>query len=163
MGDPGGTVRPTRIFRDTDVIPIPNRHASVYFLAVMQPVTRHARILLFVGISLTAASSSALARPWPARQPTREPKPAHQLRNPATWPAEPALPAPIDATKFQQSLAHLCNVEPDSSVAALAPRILEAAATAATDPFTLAALALFTSRCDPKFHKDGAYGLPRIF
>jgi hypothetical protein len=129
------------------------------FRRVMQSVTRNAWIPSLVGILLSASSATALARPWPAREPAREPKPAHQLRNPSTWPAEPALPAPIDPTKFQQSFAHLCNVDVDSRVAALAPQILQAATAASTDPFTLSALALFTSHCDPKLHKDGAYGL----
>src|SRR5581483_9020589 len=28
-----------------------------------------------------------------------------------------------------------------------------------SDPFTLAALAYFNTKCDPQFHKDGRYGL----
>ena len=55
------------------------------------------------------AARPAIARPWPARAPSVEPKPAHQLRDPATWPAEPEVPAPIDAARFQAAYAHLCK------------------------------------------------------
>src|SRR4029077_6982461 len=130
---------------------------------VMQSVTPQARSLFVVrGLLLTGGAASA--RPWPAREPSVEPKPAHQLRNPATWPAEPAVPpAPIDPTRFQEAFAHLCNVEPGSRTAALAPTILSAAAEASSDPFTLAALAQFGSRCDPAFRgKGGTYGLLAI-
>src|SRR3954467_14640205 len=50
-----------------------------------------------VGTALLLWTGLALARPWPVRAPSREPKPAHQLRNLATWPAEPPVPAEIDA------------------------------------------------------------------
>jgi hypothetical protein len=57
--------------------------------------------------------------------------------------------------------AHLCNVAPDSATAALAPKITAAAVTAKSDPFTLAALAYFNSRCDAayKSKKGSMYGL----
>ena len=125
----------------------------------MRPVARFARILAFAWIPLSAVSATAFARPWTARTPSREPRPAHQLLNPATWPTEPGAPSPVDAMKFQEALAYLCNIAPDSRVARLAPQFLAAATAAASDPFTLAALALFNTRCDPTFHKDGAYGL----
>ena len=106
----------------------------------------------------------AVARPWPARAPSVEPKPAHQLRDPATWPAEPEVPAPIDPTRFQASYAHLCRVAADSPRAAVAGQILTAAAAAKSDPFTLAALAYYGGHCDPEFHhgKEGLYGLLAI-
>ncbi|HVV49464.1 MAG TPA: peptidoglycan DD-metalloendopeptidase family protein, partial [Polyangia bacterium] len=112
--------------------------------------------------ALVMASGVAAARPWPARAPSVEPKPAHQLRDPATWPAEPDAPAPIDAAKFRAAYAHLCNVPVDSPRAALAPTILTAAAAAKSDPFTLAALGYYGSHCDPGFHKEGLYGLLAI-
>ena len=58
-------------------------------------------------------------------------------------------------------VAHLCNVAPDSATAALAPKITAAAVTAKSDPFTLAALAYFNSRCDAayKSKKGSMYGL----
>jgi murein DD-endopeptidase MepM/ murein hydrolase activator NlpD len=105
------------------------------------------------------STGTAFARPWPTREPSVEPKPAHQLRNVATWPAEPTAPEPVDTTKFQAAFAHLCNVAADSRTAQLAPAILEAAAGASSDPFTLAALALWSSKCDPTFHREGRYGL----
>ena len=113
--------------------------------------------------ALVAAPAVANARPWENREPAVEPKPAHQLRNPlTTWPAEPDAPlAPIDDAKFKVAWAHLCNVAPDSATAALAPKITAAAVTAKSDPFTLAALAYFNSRCDAayKSKKGSMYGL----
>src|SRR5579884_652790 len=96
---------------------------------------------------LVATSGVAWARSWTPRAPAAEPKPAHQLRNPATWPAEPAAPAPIDAAKFQAAYAHLCNLDATSSKAAIAAQVLAAAQTAGSDPFTLAALGYFNTGC----------------
>jgi murein DD-endopeptidase MepM/ murein hydrolase activator NlpD len=112
--------------------------------------------------ALCLASGAASARPWPARAPSVDPKPAHQLRDPATWPAEPQVPGPIDVTRFQAAYAHLCRLEPDAPKAALAQQILTAADAAKSDPFTLAALGYIGSKCDPAFHKDGLYGLLAI-
>ncbi|HXU03106.1 MAG TPA: M23 family metallopeptidase [Polyangia bacterium] len=125
----------------------------------MRQVTRHAVLLVAL---LAAPAASAHARPWEAREPSVEPKPAHQLKNPATWPAEPDAPvAPIDAAKFAAAWAYLCEVAPESTTAALAPKILAAASAAKSDPFTLAALARFSSHCDAayKAKKGSAYGL----
>jgi hypothetical protein len=121
----------------------------------------HLGTLLF---ALVVASGTAQARPWEAREPAVDPKPAHQLRNPATWPAEPDAPAPIDEAKFTAAWAHLCGVAADSTTAALGPKIVAAAAAAKSDPFTLAALARFGSRCDPAYKgkKGGTYGLLAI-
>jgi hypothetical protein len=118
-------------------------------------------VLLF---ALVVASGTAQARPWEAREPAVDPKPAHQLRNPATWPAEPDAPAPIDPAKFTAAWAYLCGVAADSTTAALGPKIVAAAAAAKSDPFTLAALARFGSRCDPAYKgkKGGTYGLLAI-
>jgi hypothetical protein len=118
-------------------------------------------VLLF---ALVVATRTAQARPWEAREPAVDPKPAHQLRNPATWPAEPDAPAPIDQVKFTAAWAYLCGVATDSTTAALGPKIVAAAATAKSDPFTLAALARFGSRCDPAYKgkKGGTYGLLAI-
>src|SRR5512134_109835 len=118
-------------------------------------------VLLF---ALVVATRTAQARPWEAREPAVDPKPAHQLRNPATWPAEPDAPAVIDEAKFTAAWAHLCGVAADSSTAALGRKIVAAAAAAKSDPFTLAALARFGSRCDPAYKgkKGGTYGLLAI-
>ena len=112
--------------------------------------------------ALCLAGGVANARPWPPRAPSVEPKPARQLRDPATWPAEHSVPAPLDADRFQAAYAHLCKVAPDAPRATLAAQILTVAAAANSDPFTLAALAYFGSKCDPAFHKDGLYGLLAI-
>jgi murein DD-endopeptidase MepM/ murein hydrolase activator NlpD len=136
----------------------------------MQSVTRSPRFssglgaLAFLGVLLAGTRSASASRPWSARAPAIEPKPAHQLRNPATWPAEPAVPAPIDPTRFAEAFAHLCNAAPGSPTAALAPKILDAAGTAASDPFTIAALAYYGSKCNPAFHseREHTYGLMAI-
>jgi len=129
----------------------------------MHPVTHRASVgaLLF---ALVAAPAAAQARPWEAREPSVDPKPAHQLKNPAIWPAEPELPvAPLDEAKFAAAWAYLCGVAPDSRTAALAPKIIAAAAAAKSDPFTLAALARYGSRCDASYRgKGGTYGLLAI-
>jgi len=102
--------------------------------------------------ALVAAPAVAHARPWEAREPAVEPKPAHQLRNPARWPAEPELPvAPLDEMKFTLAWASLCGVASDSTTGALAPKILAAAKAAKSDPFTLAALARYGSHCDASY------------
>ena len=71
---------------------------------------------------------------------------------------------PIDAAKFTAAWAYLCGVAADSTTAALGPKIVAAAAAAKSDPFTLAALARFGSRCDPAYKgkKGGTYGLLAI-
>jgi hypothetical protein len=117
-------------------------------------------VVLAASLLAFPLGSAAWARPWQTREPSSEPTPAHQLRNPAIWPAEPAIPEPIDPTRFTAAFAYLCGVTADSSVAALAPQLLVAAATAHTDPFLLAALAHFRSHCDPSHKgKGGTYGL----
>src|SRR6476659_935911 len=112
-------------------------------------------------LAMAANPASAWARPWEAREPSVEPKPAHQLRNTAKWPAEPELPAaPLDQMKFTLAWASLCGVASDSATGALAPKILAAASAANSDPFTLAALARYSSHCDPAYKgKGGTYGL----
>jgi hypothetical protein len=112
---------------------------------------------------LLAGGAAQAAKPWPPREPTVDPKPAHQLRNPtATWPAEPDAPAPIDEARFTAALAYLCNAKADApAMVSLAPKLLAAATAAKSDPFTLAALAQFASRCNPAYKgkKGGSYGL----
>jgi len=114
-------------------------------------------------VALIAATSGiAQARPWTPRAPGVDPTPAHQLRSPSTWPLEPQVPAPIDAARFATAYAHLCGAEPTSTKAALAAQVLTAAQAADSDPFTLAALGYYRSKCDPDYHKDGRYGLLAI-
>jgi peptidase M23-like protein len=130
----------------------------------MRPVTLQAPVWALF-FALVAAGGTAHARPWEAREPAVEPKPAHQLRNPAgTWPAEPeAPPAPLDEAKFTAAFAYLCGVKEDSPTAELAPKVIAAATAAKSDPFTIAALARFGSRCDPAYRgKGGTYGLLAI-
>jgi hypothetical protein len=112
--------------------------------------------------TLLSTGGTALAHPWPARAPTAEPRQAHQLRDPASWPAEPAVTAPIDGARFRTAYIHLCGIETDAAKQAIAPLILTAAAASKSDPFTLAALGYFGSKCDPGFHGKGGYGLLSI-
>src|SRR6188768_2748784 len=116
----------------------------------MRLVTYVATVL--VPCLLVAAAGTAIAgKPWPAREPSHEPNPAHQLRNPVTtWPAEPEAPAPVDEARFTAALAYLCNAKPDApTMVSLGAKIVAAATAAHSDPFTLAALAQFGSRCNP--------------
>jgi hypothetical protein len=112
-------------------------------------------------LAIVSARAEA-ARPWPARRPAVEPKPAHQLLDAATWPAEPASPAPIDEAQFRAAFAHLCTVAPDSPVAALAANILTASREAEVDPFLLAAYAFYGSGCRPAFKSPAGLGLLAI-
>lgn len=125
----------------------------------MRGILVRAKCALGAFALVAATSGAASAHPWPARAPSVEPTPAHQLRNPATWPAEPQVTGPIDPAKFGVAYAHLCGVDATSSKGALALQVLTAAQVANTDPFTLAALGYYRSKCDPDFHKDGRYGL----
>jgi murein DD-endopeptidase MepM/ murein hydrolase activator NlpD len=122
------------------------------------PLTR-AQCAFGALVLFAATSSVAVARPWPPRAPAVEPKPAHQLRTPSTWPAEPDAPSPVDPAKFTAAYAHLCGFDPSSSKAAVAGQLLTAAQAGNSDPFTLAALGYFNTKCDPDFRKDGRYGL----
>jgi hypothetical protein len=106
-----------------------------------------------------AASSAHAARPWCARKPTVDPKPAHQLRSVGTWPAEPAAPDEVEDVRFRAAFARLCSVDQDGKVAALAPAVLAAAQAEDVDPFELAALAFTASGCDPKHNKRASVGL----
>jgi murein DD-endopeptidase MepM/ murein hydrolase activator NlpD len=124
----------------------------------MKGVTAVAVAVMLLG----AAGKAAAVRPWPARRPAIEPKPAHQLRNIATWPAEPASPAEIDDLRFQAAFAHLCGVPEGGAVAALAPAVLAAARDASVDPFLLAALVAYGSGCDPKMKSAAGIGLLAI-
>jgi Peptidase family M23 len=111
----------------------------------------------FMGTSVALA-----ARPWTARQPTVEPKPAHQLRTLTTWPAEPETPATIDDATFHAAFARLCAVDADGPVAALAGDVLAAARAEEIDPFTLAALAFTASGCDARLATRAGVGLLAI-
>jgi murein DD-endopeptidase MepM/ murein hydrolase activator NlpD len=102
------------------------------------------------------------AQPWSARAPSVEPKPAHQLRNLATWPAEPPVPTEIDDVRFHAAFAHLCSVDAEGKVGALASDVLAAARDAGVDPFTLAALAFTASDCNPNLKTRAGVGLLAI-
>jgi murein DD-endopeptidase MepM/ murein hydrolase activator NlpD len=110
-------------------------------------------------LSLGWATAAHSQRPSSARKPSVEPKPAHQLRNVATWPAEPATPADIDEQKFHVAFARLCAVDPDGAVADLAGPTLAAARAEGVDPFELAALAFAATGCNPRFDKRPGTGL----
>jgi len=115
-----------------------------------------------ISMSVLSTSVAQAARPWPAREPTVEPKPAHQLRSLATWPAEAETPAPLDDARFHAAYAHLCSVDTEGKVAALAADVLAAARAADVDPFELAALTFTASGCDPKLKTRAGVGLLAI-
>jgi murein DD-endopeptidase MepM/ murein hydrolase activator NlpD len=128
----------------------------------MASLMPRARCAIAAAGVLLMTGGAALARPWTPRVPRVEPTPAHQLRNPATWPAEPAAPATVDRARFQAAYAHLCRLDATSSKAAIATEVLTAADAAHVDPFTLAAIGYYSTHCNPDFHKDGRYGLLAI-
>jgi hypothetical protein len=99
---------------------------------------------------------------WEPRHPPVEPVPAHQLRDTATWPVEPAAPAPVDPDRFRDAFAYLCKVEPSSPTAGLADAVLTNATQAAVDPFLLSALVLIQSNCNPNLKSPAGTGLLRI-
>lgn len=116
-----------------------------------------------VAIALCSAGGvHAKTGSWPARKPGKEPTPAHQLRDVATWPAEPTVAEPIDETKFRAAFAHLCNGDSDGAKGDLAPLALAAAREATVDPFLLSALVSYQSACTPKYDKRGGLGLLAI-
>jgi murein DD-endopeptidase MepM/ murein hydrolase activator NlpD len=116
-----------------------------------------------VGAALVLWTTSAVAaKPWPAREPSVEPKPAHQLRSVSTWPAEPNAPEVIDPERFQVAYARLCSADPDGTIASIAPDVLAAAKAQAVDPFLLSALAFVRSGCDAKHKSHVGVGLLAI-
>ena len=123
---------------------------------------RAARTALVCWVFVPVVTGTSLAhatRPWAARHPSVEPKPAHQLRDVATWPAEPEAPAEIDAGRFRAAFARLCAVDEGDPAVALAADVLAAAQAEAIDPFELAALAFTASRCDPRHKSPAGVGL----
>jgi hypothetical protein len=120
------------------------------------PVAALAGLSMLLG---PIAAAGAATRPWPAREPPVEPKPAHQLRDIATWPAEPVAPPTVDDVRFRAAFARLCSVNEDGPIAALSHDLLAAARDAGVDPFTLGALAFYGSGCKPKMKSPSGYGL----
>ena len=116
----------------------------------------------FAPLSFARRGPARAARPWSAREPSVEPKPAHQLRSVATWPAEPTIPAPLDDQRFRAAFAHLCSADAGGPIAALAADVVAAARAANVDPFTLAALAFTASDCNPKLRTRAGIGLLAI-
>src|SRR4051812_20445637 len=121
----------------------------------MKSVTIAALVFILLG-----SGAVVHARPWPLREPPAEPQPAHQLRTPSTWPAEPASPEVVDDARFRAAFARLCKVDEDGAVAALSHDLLAAARENTVDPFLMAGLAFYASHCNPKLTaRGGAYGL----
>ncbi|HEY2901137.1 MAG TPA: M23 family metallopeptidase [Polyangia bacterium] len=117
---------------------------------------------LLLAVLVFCGDVQARNKLWDARHPATEPIPAHQLRDLATWPAEPAVPANINDARFRESFAYLCNVAPDAPITALATDVLASAAESSVDPFLLSALVLFESSCKPTVDSPSGVGLLRI-
>jgi murein DD-endopeptidase MepM/ murein hydrolase activator NlpD len=123
-----------------------------------------ARIAPFFAI-LTAASLAAAqagARPWTARRPEHDLPPAHQLRDPATWPPEPQLAGDIDPERFRAALVHLCGARGAEVAAAVAGDLLAAADEAHVDPFLLGGLMFYQSACRADLTSPSGTGLLRL-
>ncbi len=137
-----------------------------------RPITRQLGLLRWgaagtalsfcLAVVCAGANVAHAARPWTPRAPTVEPKPAHQLRTLATWPAEPAVPVEIDDARFHAAFAHLCGADVDGAIAALSTDVLAAARDAGVDPFTLAALAFTASDCNPTLKTRAGVGILAI-
>jgi hypothetical protein len=116
-----------------------------------------------------AAHAQGPAHRWPARHPSVEPKPAHQLRDVATWPPEPPTPPTIEEARFREAFVHMCTPRKsrEETVAALAIPALRAANAEGIDPFLLSALVFYSSGCQPKFKSSSGTGLlnlsPRMY
>ena len=118
--------------------------------------------LAVVGALLLFAGVAEAKDPWPPREPRKDPRPAHQLQEGHDLAGGADGAAADRRIKFTEALANLCDVPADSPIAALAPEFLSAADETKTDPFTLAALARFGSRCKPDYNKDGVIGLMAV-
>ena len=117
---------------------------------------------ILLAVLMLCGAAQARNRLWDARHPVVEPLPAHQLRDPATWPGEPPAPATIDDARFRESFAYLCHVTPDSPTAAFSADILASATESAVDPFLLSALVVFQSNCKPTLESPAGTGLLRV-
>ncbi|HEY0706644.1 MAG TPA: M23 family metallopeptidase [Polyangia bacterium] len=95
-------------------------------------------------------------RPWKARRPATLPASSHQLLDVARWPEEPLSPEPLDAAKFREAVAYLCNKGSD---AVPADELIAASQEAGVDPFLLASLMNERSRCNRKKTGRGGIGL----
>jgi hypothetical protein len=122
-------------------------------------VVRAIPVLLF---SLFFHVARAEARPWPARRPVRELQPAHQLRNPATWPTEPSPIGEVDPVRFRAALVHLCGSRAEVTATSVSDDLLAAAGGAGVDPFLLAGLVFYQSRCDATLTSPTGTGLLRL-
>jgi hypothetical protein len=117
---------------------------------------------LLLAVLVLCGDVQARNKLWDARHPATEPLPAHQLRDVATWPAEPPVPINIDDARFREAFAYLCNVAADTPIAALAADVKASAAESSVDPFLLSALVLFESSCKPTVDSRHGVGLLRI-
>ncbi|HVR60848.1 MAG TPA: M23 family metallopeptidase [Polyangia bacterium] len=117
---------------------------------------------LLFAVWVLCGDVQARNRLWEARRPPVEPAPAHQLRDPGTWPPEPPVPSPIDGIRFHDAFAYLCNVPADGAIAGLSGDVLARATDVGVDPFLLSALALVQSNCKPDRDSKAGTGLLRI-
>ena len=122
-------------------------------------VARTISAVIFLGLFCSAVVE---ARPWEARQPRKEPVPAHQLRSCSTWPAEPETPAMVDPERFRAAMVHLCGRRGETVGASISDDVLAAARGSGVDPFLLAGLAFFQSACNPALTAPNGNGLLRL-
>jgi hypothetical protein len=118
------------------------------------------------GASPAAAAPVTLPRAGQRQRPTTGPlkRGVHELKDPADWPVEPAVPAgPIDAARFEAAVTKLCGeVAREDGLPELARVVRETAAETKSDPFLLAALAYTGSRCRPGIATTMGVGLLQI-
>ncbi|MET0341197.1 MAG: M23 family metallopeptidase [Polyangiales bacterium] len=88
--------------------------------------------------------------PRTPRVPRTPPAAMEILTSRYDWPPEPSAPAEVDATRFTEALAQVCDVAADSPVRTwYAGFVLTQARAFGSDPFLLGALMAARSRCDP--------------
>lgn len=118
---------------------------------------------MFAMLCAGAPMRSAHAKkPWEPRRPGVPPVPAHQLRDPATWPAEPTAPPVVDPARFVAAYTRLCNLKPETPEAAVGKDIVEVSAAREVDPFLMASLVFYQGGCKPKAKTKGGIGILRL-
>ncbi len=78
------------------------------------------------------------------------------------WPAEPASPSPVDATKLARAIRTICGWMPPKRPRRYAQWILESSREFSVDPFLIAALIYRQSLCVPNRKSDYGAGLTGI-
>jgi murein DD-endopeptidase MepM/ murein hydrolase activator NlpD len=115
---------------------------------------------------LVAATALATRTPW-QRRIGRGVEIRHHLSRervtPDMWPAEPVIPAPVEADRFRAALGALCPPMPKDRLDLYSGSVLAESARFEVDPFLLAALVVDGSGCLPaRSERAVGYGPTRL-